>query len=190
MNTRTKRTVAVTAAIVVVAIVVVLVGTQTGLFGTASTTPPAQISLDRTILNYGATTVGQATGDQDFLIANSGGGALNWAVSTDQGWISASPSSTVTGWALTPQPNKIPEDGSTLSVYVDGVNLGHPTYNIYREDIVTLFPGYANSDGALWYFEFDTTTCANGVHTVYLTATDDAGNTDGIGSRFFTILNR
>jgi hypothetical protein len=27
------------------------------------------------------------------------------------------------------------------------------------------------------------------VHTIYLTATDDAGNTDGIGSRFFTIQN-
>ena len=95
----------------------------------------------------------------------------------------------IQGWALTPLPNKIPEDGSTMNVHVDGVNLGHPTYGIYREDIASLFPGYANSDGAHWYFEFDTTTYANGVHKVYLTATDDAGNTDGIGSRFFTIQN-
>jgi hypothetical protein len=380
MNTRTKRTVAVAAGIVVVAIVVVLVGTQTGLFGTAATTSPAVISLNRTVLNYGADAVGNVTGSQDLLIANSGGGALNWTVSTDQAWISAIPASgvgsdlvtvgvepsglsagtytgsvnvsdpnasnspqtvsvslsvyssttppfgtfgtpmdgstvrssvpvtgwalddvgaesvkiygeengslvyigdavfvegarpdvemmypdypnnskagwgymmltqflpnggngtytlhaiatdvegnqvtlgmkTITcdnanavkpfgvidtptqggeasgssfrvqGWALTPMPNRIPEDGSTMNVFVDGVNLGHPTYNIYREDIATLFPGYTNSNGAHWFFDFDTTAYENGVHTIYLTATDDAGNTDGIGSRFFTIQN-
>jgi hypothetical protein len=93
------------------------------------------------------------------------------------------------GWVLTPMPNKVPEDGSTINVYVDSVNLGHPNYNIYRKDVATLFPGYANSNGAHAYFYFDTTTYANGVHTIYWTATDNAGNTDGIGSRFFTIQN-
>ncbi len=93
------------------------------------------------------------------------------------------------GWVLTPQPNSIPTDGSTINVFVDGVNLGHPTYNMYRPDVAALFPGYANSDGAGGYFNLDTTTYSNGVHTIYWTATDDAGNTDGIGSRFFTIQN-
>jgi len=93
------------------------------------------------------------------------------------------------GWVLTPPPNKVPEDGSTINVYVDGFNLGHPTYNIYREDVAVLFPGYANSNGAHAYFNFDTTAYANGVHTIYWTATDNAGNTDGIGSRFFNIQN-
>jgi hypothetical protein len=93
------------------------------------------------------------------------------------------------GWVLTPMPNSIPTDGSTINVIVDGVNLGHPTYNIYRSDIATLFPGYANSDGALAYFDFDTTTYTNGVHTIAWTATDDAGNADGIGSRYFSIQN-
>jgi hypothetical protein len=32
------------------------------------------------------------------------------------------------GWALTPQPNYIPTDGSTINVWVDGVNIGHPYY--------------------------------------------------------------
>lgn len=93
------------------------------------------------------------------------------------------------GWVLTPQPNKIPEDGSTINVYVDGVKLGHPTYNIYRSDVANLFPDYANSNGAIGYFYLDTTTYENGVHTMQWTATDDAGNTDGIGSRYFTIEN-
>jgi parallel beta-helix repeat protein len=93
------------------------------------------------------------------------------------------------GWVLTPQPNSIPIDGSTINVYVDGVNLGHPVYNIYRQDIATLFPGYANSNGAVGYFYLDTTSYENGVHTIQWTATDNDGNTDGIGSRYFTIQN-
>lgn len=91
------------------------------------------------------------------------------------------------GWALTPQPNSIPTDGSTINVWVDGVNLGHPTYNIYRPDIANLFPNYANSNGAVGYFYLDTTAYENDVHTIQWTATDNASNTDGIGSRYFTI---
>jgi hypothetical protein len=93
------------------------------------------------------------------------------------------------GWVLTPMPNSIPTDGSTIDVYVDSVNLGHPTYNIYREDIAALFPGYANKDGAHGYFDFDSTAYGNGVHTIFWIAVDNAGNADGIGSRFFTIQN-
>jgi len=93
------------------------------------------------------------------------------------------------GWVLTPQPNHIPVDGSTINVYVDGVKLGHPVYNLYRQDIATLFPSYANSQGAVGYYYLDTTGYKNGVHTIGWTATDNAGNTDGIGSRFFSIQN-
>ncbi len=93
------------------------------------------------------------------------------------------------GWVLTPQPNSIPTDGSTINVYVDGVNIGSPIYNIYRSDIASLFPGYNNIDGAAGYFYLDTTAYENGVHTIQWTASDDAGNSDGIGSRYFTIQN-
>ncbi|MCU0286018.1 MAG: Ig-like domain-containing protein [Acidobacteria bacterium] len=93
------------------------------------------------------------------------------------------------GWALTPIPNKLPEDGSTIVVYVDGVNLGSPIYDIPRSDVKTLFPGYLNSEGPGGYFDFDTTKYANGVHTIAWVAVDNVGNADGIGSRYFNILN-
>jgi hypothetical protein len=275
MNTRTKRTVAVAAGIVVIAIVVVLVGAQTGLFGTASTSPPFgsfDTPLDGSTVMSSVPVTGWALDDVGvesvkiymqengrlayigdavfvegarpdielqypdypnsnragwgytlltYFLPNGGNGTYTLhAIATDvegnevtlgtktftcdnanavkpfgnidtptQGGEASGSSYRVQGWALTPQPNKIPEDGSTMNVFVDGVNLGHPTYNIYREDIAALFPGYANSNGAGWYLDFDTTSYANGVHTIYLTATDDAGNTDGIGSRFFTIQN-
>ncbi|MCP5106827.1 MAG: DUF1566 domain-containing protein [bacterium] len=93
------------------------------------------------------------------------------------------------GWCLTPQPNSIPTDGSTIAVWVDGVNVGHPVYNVYRSDMAALFPGYANSDGAAGYFILDTTAYDDGIHTIQWTVTDSAGNSEGIGSRYFIIDN-
>jgi len=93
------------------------------------------------------------------------------------------------GWALTPPPNTIPIDGSTMKVLIDGIVIGKLHYNIYRKDIAALFPGYSNSNGAFAYFDFDTTSFNNGVHTIAWQVTDNTGNTDGVGSRFFTIFN-
>lgn len=92
------------------------------------------------------------------------------------------------GWALTPMPNQIPVNGSTIKLYIDSVLISSTAiYNLYRPDIAGYFPGYANSEGAGVKFTIDTSAYGNGVHTIFWIAADDAGNTDGIGSRFFTI---
>jgi Zn-dependent metalloprotease len=93
------------------------------------------------------------------------------------------------GWALTPQTASIPTNGSTIWVYVDGVAVGNPTYNLYRSDIGTLFPGYANSGGAVGYLTLDTRTLTNGIHTIQWVVTDNQGRADGIGSRYFWVQN-
>jgi hypothetical protein len=100
------------------------------------------------------------------------------------------------GWVLTPPGNnpgflkKIPLDGSTIILYVDGKKLEQGAeYNIFRGDIAGLFPGYENSEGALAYFELDTTAFVNGIHSIQWVASDNAGYTDGIGSRYFCIRN-
>lgn len=93
------------------------------------------------------------------------------------------------GWALTPLPNTIPTDGSTITVWVDGIPLTHPVYNQYRPDIAELFPYNKNSNGAAGYFYLDSTRYENGVHIIAWSVGDDAGNVEGIGSRFFLIKN-
>jgi hypothetical protein len=93
------------------------------------------------------------------------------------------------GWALTPNPYNIPTNGATIFVYVDGVPQGHPVYNLARSDIQTLFPGYANTNGAVGYFYLDTTKLADGIHTISWSVTDSGGRTGGIGSRYFTVAN-
>ncbi len=93
----------------------------------------------------------------------------------------------VIGWALTPPPNKILSDG--VHLIIDGVDLGEATYDIFRQDVYDLFPGYENRSGALAYYDFNTTGYDNGMHTIQFAAADNAGNTDGIGSRYFNIYN-
>ena len=93
------------------------------------------------------------------------------------------------GWALTQNPKVIPFDGSTLMVYVDGMPVGSPSYNHYRPDVSTTFPGLANSDGPVGFKVIDTTALSNGLHTIVWTATDSAGVTSGLGSRYFRVAN-
>jgi hypothetical protein len=107
----------------------------------------------------------------------------------DQGGIASGSTFVNFGWALTQNPYLIPLDGSTITVLVDGVTLGHPTYNQYRADIATYFPGLANSNGAVGFFYLDTTTLADGMHNIAWVVTDNGGRQDGIGSRFFSVLN-
>jgi hypothetical protein len=83
----------------------------------------------------------------------------------------------------------IPIDGSTIEVYIDGVMAGHPSYGHYRADIAGLFPGYANSTGAVGFYQFDSTTMANGFHTISWIVRDNQGATQGVGSRFFRVQN-
>jgi hypothetical protein len=93
------------------------------------------------------------------------------------------------GWALTPKAGMIPTDGSTITVVIDGVSVGHPVYNNFRSDIANLFPGFANSGGAVGFFHINTTTLANGVHTISWNAFDNLGHGEGLGSRYFNVTN-
>jgi hypothetical protein len=93
------------------------------------------------------------------------------------------------GWALTPPPKEIPRDGSTMNVWVDSVPLGRPVYNQYRQDIYDLFPACKNRDGAVGYYYLDTTKLTNGTHSIAWSVVDDAGEAQGIGSRYFEVAN-
>ena len=67
--------------------------------------------------------------------------------------------------------------------------MGTVDYNHFRSDIAALFPGLANSSGAIGFRILDTTTMTNGVHTIVWVVRDNLGNVEGIGSRFFTVSN-
>ena len=93
------------------------------------------------------------------------------------------------GWALTPMPAMIPTDGTTITINVDGVTVGHPTYDQFRGDIATEFTGFANSNGAIGFAYIDTTKFTNGLHTISWNVWDNEIRGNGVGSRFFKVLN-
>ena len=92
-------------------------------------------------------------------------------------------------WVLTPPPKSIPADGSTITAWVDGLPVGHPSYGYYRSDVAALFPTCVNANGAIGFIPLDTTKYSDGRHTIVWSATDSAGVDNGFGSRYFTIRN-
>jgi hypothetical protein len=95
----------------------------------------------------------------------------------------------VFGWALTPQPKTIPKDGSTVKLYIDSQLVGTLDYNHFRQDVFDTFSTLNNADGAVGFRVIDTTQLNDGMHTIGMLVTDDAGATAGIGSRFFSVQN-
>ncbi len=95
----------------------------------------------------------------------------------------------VTGWALTPPPNDIPTDGSTVTVWVDGLALGHPVYGNFRQDVEAEYPECSNAARGAGYFDLNTTKLADGWHTLAWSAADSSGAVGEIGSRYFRVQN-
>jgi hypothetical protein len=93
------------------------------------------------------------------------------------------------GWALAQTPKAIPQDGSTMTVVVDGQVIGHPVYNQYSSGIANFFPNRANSDGAVGFFYLDTTKLTNGIHSLSWVVYDNNGVGDGVGSRYINVQN-
>ena len=131
----------------------------------------------------------QLLGSRTIVGANSTSGRPFGTIDTPKQGATVSGIVTNFGWALTPQPKMIPLDGSTIDVYIDGVLMGHPSYGHNRPDIAGLFPGYANSDGAVGFFQFDSRLLANGRHSISWVVRDSAGAAAGMGSRYFFVDN-
>jgi hypothetical protein len=140
---------------------------------------------------YAVDAEGRSTylGSKTFTVNNAAAAKPFGTIDTpSQGGSASGNAYAVFGWALSPR-GTIPTNGSTMSVFVDGVFKGRPVYNQFRTDIASLFPGYANSSGAVGYYILNTTGLSNGLHTISWTVTDSQGNTEGLGSRYFTVMN-
>ncbi len=92
------------------------------------------------------------------------------------------------GWALTPGTS-CSITNPNVQVSIDSGALTPVVYGDNRTDIAGAFPGYTNADAAGGHSTLDTTTLSNGVHTIGWFVTDSCGRADGIGSRFFTVVN-
>lgn len=83
------------------------------------------------------------------------------------------------GWAI--------DNDSALSgvtVAVDGIPVGTATYGITRADVCSVFTGRPGCPNVGFNFYFDTTTVANGIHTIDLTGVTTAGQSSTITQQF------
>ncbi|MCC7186460.1 MAG: hypothetical protein IT185_09490, partial [Acidobacteria bacterium] len=97
------------------------------------------------------------------------------------------------GWALTPVSG-CSVAGGTKTMTIDSVpaNVVTPygiTYGANRTDIAGAFPGFADSNGAGGAAALDSRLYANGTYQIGWLVYDSCNNGEGIGSRFFQILN-
>jgi hypothetical protein len=93
------------------------------------------------------------------------------------------------GWVLSRVRRADPPGGGSVTVYVDGVAVGSPGGWNQRADLTAAFPNYPGIRTALGVYGLNTTSYANGLHTIVWVVTDSAGVQEGVGSRFFSIFN-
>jgi hypothetical protein len=95
------------------------------------------------------------------------------------------------GWVLARAPRRADPPNGTVTAFVDGAPIGSPGGWTARTDLTPLFPAlqYPGISRAAGVLAFDTTTLANGVHTISWLVTDNLGSAAGIGSRYFRVFN-
>lgn len=94
------------------------------------------------------------------------------------------------GWALT--PNATPTcrvSGGSVGMSIDSGPLVPVSYGQARSDIAAAFPGFSDGNNAGGLVGVDTTTLGNGTHQIGWYVVDSCGRADGVGSRFFNVLN-
>ena len=94
------------------------------------------------------------------------------------------------GWALTPNatPSCVVNNGSVY-MSIDSGSLTAVSYGDPRADIAAAFPGFTNGSNAGGAFFLNTTTLSNGTHQIGWYVVDSCGRAEGVGSRFFDVLN-
>jgi len=94
------------------------------------------------------------------------------------------------GWALTPNATPPCSIGASgVQVRIDSRPLTAVSYGDLRPDIAAAFPGFSNGAGAGGAFHVDLSTLTNGTHQIGWFVTDNCGRAEGIGSRFFSVIN-
>jgi hypothetical protein len=97
------------------------------------------------------------------------------------------------GWALTPAVGCTVSGGSRTmtidSVPASGSTPYGITYGSNRTDIAAAFPGFSDSNSAGGAAALDSRVYANGTYQIGWLVYDSCNNGEGIGSRFFTMLN-
>jgi len=77
----------------------------------------------------------------------------------------------------------------SVTMHIDSGPPYAVNYGDLRADIAASFPGFSNGNSSGGAHYLDTTTLSNGIHQIGWLVYDNCGRGDGVGSRFFNVLN-
>ena len=104
------------------------------------------------------------------------------------------------GWALTPNASAGDAGAAgaaatctiingSVTMHIDSGPAHGVNYGDLRADIAASFGGFSNGSNSGGASYLDTATLSNGTHQIGWLVYDNCGRGDGIGSRFFTVIN-
>jgi uncharacterized protein (TIGR03437 family) len=86
---------------------------------------------------------------------------------------------TVSGWAIN-NNSAI----ASMKIAIDGVPAGQAAYGASRPDVCLAYPGAQGCPNVGWFFIYDTTLIANGIHSLDITATTVSGEVSTVSQQF------
>jgi hypothetical protein len=90
------------------------------------------------------------------------------------------------GWAIENTAAVGPNAITSVTVQVDGSQVGTATYGISRTDVCAAFPSRVGCPNVGWSYSLNAGAFSLGAHTLKIVATDSAGNS-GFSGRSFTV---
>jgi hypothetical protein len=83
---------------------------------------------------------------------------------------------TIGGWALENTGTVGPSAVSSVTVFVDGLQVGTAVYGLSRPDVCGVFPGRLGCPNVGWIYSLNIATLTAGSHVLKVVATDGSGN--------------
>ena len=82
----------------------------------------------------------------------------------------------ISGWALENTSSVGPDAVSSVTVFVDGSQVGTANYGVARPDVCAAYPGRLGCPNVGWSFSLNAAVLPVGSHTLKIVATDTVGN--------------
>jgi hypothetical protein len=133
---------------------------------------PGQLTNEAGVSAGGAATAGRVT---DLTVITAYSGAPSVSIDTPAANATLSGTTAIGGWALENTSVVGPNAVSSVTVLVDGGQVGTATYGGPRPDICSVFSGRSGCPNVGWNYNLSVSSLTAGSHTLQIVATDTAG---------------
>jgi hypothetical protein len=94
----------------------------------------------------------------------------------------------LSGWALESNTVAGPYAVASVTVFVDGTQIGTATYGTARMDVCNNYPGRLGCPNVGWTYSLNVNTLTSGAHVLKIVATDSAGNSGSSQVNFTAVV--